>query len=514
MPGSLADELHLRLALRTARQGAWEFDLTTGLGYRSPELVPLLATDATALTLADFLSNVHQDDRLELLTAFGQLRSGEIEESLLQYRLPRADGQIIWIEQQTYAERNERGEVFRLYGLSRDVTPTRQTELAYRALNATLEGRVAERTRELESERASLDAFAAFTETAGSQIDPQELARHAADLLRRTLGDVSVTYSELEGALWRARVWSEDFTPEEVRTLKADLLLDAANYREAILSRQPVFIPGDPADGSVVHGARTGAGAFYPCFVADQPQGMLSMRVRQAGDRTLPDRTLPDQPPRDWTLRERTVFRAVGRSLTLALERADDALKMREQNRELAARTRALEVFADLTRDLALHGEPYGLVRRAQEVMMSLLPPGVAFYYELRNEVWHCLVQTGDLGNPRLQAAIDAGLPYAETGNLLLPWTTGQAYYQELYDQQTDQLAGVVDHIATTATLTVTAGEKPLGVLAVALFEPLPWTSTYRAVLEPSPSRSATKPRCWRWCGGPWRCSRTSGHST
>ena len=82
----------------------------------------------------------------------------------------------------------------------------------------------------------------------------------------------------------------------------------------------------------------------------------------------------------------------MGRSLTLALERADAALKLREQNWELAARTRAPEGFADLTRDLALRGEPYGLVRRAQEVMMSLLPPGVAFYYELRNETWSCLV--------------------------------------------------------------------------------------------------------------------------
>ncbi|WP_407541759.1 ATP-binding protein (plasmid) [Deinococcus radiomollis] len=105
-------------------------------------------------------------------------------------------------------------------------------------------------------------------------------------------------------------------------------------------------------------------------------------------------------------------------------------------------------------------------------------------YYELRGETWYCLVQTGDLGNPGLQAAIDGGLPYAQIGNLLLPWTTGEPYYQDTYDQQTDRLAGVVQQIATTATLTVTAGEKPLGVLAVALFEPLPWTRTYRAVLE------------------------------
>lgn len=470
MPDPLADELRFRLALKAAQQGAWEFDLTTGRGYRSPELIRLLGVSNASPTLADYLSDVHQDDRQAILNAFSQLSSGQREESTLQYRLLRDDGQLIWVEQHTYAEQGEHGEVLRLYGLSRDVTAARKTELELQELNATLELRVTERTRELESERAALDAFAAFTETAGSQIDALALARHATDVLRRTLGEVSVSYYEREGVLWKARVWSDDLAPETVEVLVAGISVDAPSYREAARSRQPVFIPGwNAASEGVAHTEGYGAGAFFPCFVDDQPQGMLAMGTQRAGD---------------WTLREQTVFRSVGRSLTLALERADAALKLREQNRELAARTRALEVFADLTRDLALRGEPYGLVRRAQEVMMSLLPPGVALYYELRNETWYCLVQTGDLGNPALQAAIDGGLPYADTGNLLLPWTTGEAFYQDVYDQQTDRLAEMVQQIATTATLTVTAGEKPLGVLAVALFEPLPWTATYRAVLE------------------------------
>lgn len=44
----------------------------------------------------------------------------------------------------------------------------------------------------LESERASLDAFVAFTERSGHTADLRELARQAIDLLRTTLGDISV----------------------------------------------------------------------------------------------------------------------------------------------------------------------------------------------------------------------------------------------------------------------------------------------------------------------------------
>ncbi len=64
-----ASELHLRLALKAARQGAWEFDLATGQGYRSPELRQLLGVGNSAPSLADYLSNVHPGDRPAILSA-------------------------------------------------------------------------------------------------------------------------------------------------------------------------------------------------------------------------------------------------------------------------------------------------------------------------------------------------------------------------------------------------------------------------------------------------------------
>lgn len=91
---------------------------------------------------------------------------------------------------------------------------------------------------------------------------------------------------------------------------------------------------------------------------------------------------------RSWTERERSVFRSVGRSLALALERAEGAQQLQAQNAELDARTRALEGFADLTRDLSVQHEPEVLKERTLAMALSLLPPGYAAFWRLEGDCW------------------------------------------------------------------------------------------------------------------------------
>ncbi len=93
-------------------------------------------------------------------------------------------------------------------------------------------------------------------------------------------------------------------------------------------TRQAVFVPGWSADSEgVAQTEAFGAGAFYPCFVGDTPRGLLAIGTQRAGD---------------WTPRERAVFSAVGRSLTLALERAARTRELTVQRDALASRTEEL----------------------------------------------------------------------------------------------------------------------------------------------------------------------------
>ena len=185
-----------------------------------------------------------------------------------------------------------------------------------------------------------------------------------------------------------------------------------------------------------------------------------------------------------WTQVERVMIRALRRSLNLAVQRSHATQRLEQQNAELEARTRALEGFAELNRDLALDGDDYALIGRAQQVILFLMPAGYADYFELEQGRWYSRIRTGDRRNPALQALVDQGLPYEQVGNLRRPYESGEAFYQDSYDQHTDHLEEQVQQLAATATLPVMVGGQIQGVMAIGLFAPYRWPATDRAVLE------------------------------
>jgi PAS domain S-box-containing protein len=72
---------------------------------------------------------------------------------------PRKDGSIVHTEATTTLLTDAHGNVDRVLGVSRDITERRQAEAEIHALNDGLEARVRERTAQLESAVAELEAF-------------------------------------------------------------------------------------------------------------------------------------------------------------------------------------------------------------------------------------------------------------------------------------------------------------------------------------------------------------------
>jgi PAS domain S-box-containing protein len=162
---------------------------------------------------------------------------------------------------------------------------------------------------------------------------------------------------------------------------------------------------------------------------------------------------------------------------------AERTRRLTELNAELMARTRALEGFAHLTRDLGLDTDRTVLIRRAQELVMSLLPEGFAAYYEPEGDVWRLHSQVGATRNPALQALMDAGLPL-NSPSFIHPFRSGQAEYQAAYVPGTDTAAELAEHVHSTAALPVRLGGAPLGLFAVVQFTDRMWTPADRALLE------------------------------
>jgi signal transduction histidine kinase len=327
-----------------------------------------------------------------------------------------------------------------------------------------------QQTRSSLDDARALEAFMAFTEEVGTQTDLVQLVKQAIRVLEGRFPGSSIAYYEEQDGLWKARSWSEDLDPALAASLAAGLPVDTPLFAEVVRTRQPVFTDAwDAVQEQVALTEEYGAVAGYPLVVSGELHWFLAVGLRDT---------------RSWSEADRGLVRAVGRSLNLALERTATARQLMLQNAELLARTRALEAFAELTRDLAVITDPLLLIRRAQEVVMPMLADGAALYYEPEGDRWYNLVQHGSLHSPELQAAIDAGLSYAETNNLLIPWTSGQPYYQEMYDQDTDQLPSLVGNIGATVALPLRVGDTPLGVMVFALFHQRVWSNEDRMLLE------------------------------
>ena len=338
-------------------------------------------------------------------------------------------------------------------------------------LLADLQRQVDERTQQLQTDASAQEAFVTFTEAVGTTTDVLSLTQQAIDVLRTRFRDGTIVYYTHEDGLWKARAWSEDVHGALLESLTAGLPGRTPLIHRALEARTAVFTDAwDHEREEVEHTADYGVAAAYPLIVSGDVDHLLLFGLK---DRQR------------WSVRDRALVRAVGRGLNLALERAEQAASQARQTAELDARTRALESFADLTRDLSVEVDPYVLVQRAQAVVLSLLPEGYALYFEPEGDLWVLRAQTGELRSAALQATADAGLPYEQANNLLIPYHSRAPYYQDQYNRDTDRLDEMVAHLGASATLPVLVNGQPQGVFAVVLFGGVRhWTRPDQAALE------------------------------
>jgi signal transduction histidine kinase len=339
-----------------------------------------------------------------------------------------------------------------------------------RSLNLALER--AEHARQLEQERNALAAFTAFTEAVGSQTDVTSLAKQAFSVLESRFQDFSSGYNVLEDGLWKLQMHTDDLNanPELLAVLRAGLPQDTPSLLKMVQERTEVFTDAQALeDDGIEHSGAYGAGGSYPLIQGGEVRAFLGFGLRNQ---------------RHWSERDRALVRAVGRGLQLALERSEMARSLQVQNAELDARTRALEGFAGLTREQAVQRDPYALIRRAGEVVLSQLTAGYALYYELDGERWRSRVQVSDIGNADLQAFVDAGPLVGTIPSLDRPWTRLEALYQNVYAHGSDSPVELVQHVNAVACLPVLLSGEPVGIFAVGLFEQRSWTGTDRVVLE------------------------------
>lgn len=143
-----------------AKLGSWEFELDTQQVWWSPQLYALLGLkpDEDVPSLETFLELIDPADRDRAIEAYKALAAGRVVE-VPPLRSAPGRGPQRWWYSSVACESAADGSPRKLSGTILDVTALKDSEEALRRLNATLESRVAERTRQLEDANRELESF-------------------------------------------------------------------------------------------------------------------------------------------------------------------------------------------------------------------------------------------------------------------------------------------------------------------------------------------------------------------
>lgn len=146
-------------AQATAHLGTWEQWLREDRGVWSPEMRALfgLAPDAPTPDTAGMLALVHPDDRDRVVRE--TQRAWSEGRFSLEHRIVRADGSTRWVRTSGHVTDADEEGPLRLLGTVLDITGLVDAQQRLADLNAHLEARIEEATRDLRASNAELEAF-------------------------------------------------------------------------------------------------------------------------------------------------------------------------------------------------------------------------------------------------------------------------------------------------------------------------------------------------------------------
>jgi PAS domain S-box-containing protein len=211
-----------------------------------------------------WLRTVHLDDRERVLAEWRRAVT-EQQPFRSEHRLQHPNGVTVWVFGQLVAERGSAGEVLGYVGTITNITDRKRAEEQIRQLNAELERRVKERTKQLEAANKELETFGysvshdlraplrgiegfsqALLEDYANQLDPRatdyvQRMRAAAQRMEQLINDLlslsRVTCSEMH--------WQPVDLSALARTVAAELQKTQPVRRVEFVIADDVVAPGD-----------------------------------------------------------------------------------------------------------------------------------------------------------------------------------------------------------------------------------------------------------------------------
>ena len=146
-----------------AHLGTWEWDISEPHAFWSAELYRIygLTADTYVPTYEAYLTKVHPEDRQRVIDATNRVFHEHVPYSHDE-RIFRPDGSMRYLHTWAHPILDDQGKLRRLVGVCQDITERTEAEEQVLQMNAELERRVAERTRQLEASMRDLESFNAM----------------------------------------------------------------------------------------------------------------------------------------------------------------------------------------------------------------------------------------------------------------------------------------------------------------------------------------------------------------
>ncbi|MEI6670243.1 MAG: PAS domain S-box protein [Acidobacteriota bacterium] len=189
-------EERLSLAMMSARQGLWDWDIARDEAYLSPVYLEMIGYGEHELpqgsVLRLFESLVHPDDYAKVSRAMQALLEGTSEHSIAEYRLRTKSGEDRWVRGiGRIVARDDKGAPLRMVGTVTDITENKQAE----EIRASLEGQL-QQAQKMESVgrlaggvahdfNNMLGVILGHTEIAIDQVDPAQPLRASLDEIHK-----------------------------------------------------------------------------------------------------------------------------------------------------------------------------------------------------------------------------------------------------------------------------------------------------------------------------------------
>lgn len=132
--GHMTNEERLSLALQAGGIGLWDYDPQTKLLHGSAAIsTPDHRLHDISMPLAEFLAMISPQHRTDVERAMVDVLANGVTASAI-YELTRPDGQVRWIQAHVYPVLDDRQQVSRLIGITRDITEAQHALIEREAL--------------------------------------------------------------------------------------------------------------------------------------------------------------------------------------------------------------------------------------------------------------------------------------------------------------------------------------------------------------------------------------------